>query len=177
MDNFTFAGFQFPRHIAQLVRLDYCGSVPAHRRAPGNRHKFKVSTSYYGSPTPNLGRNDTFGFYLDSDFAPGLRWQWCDQACPGIDHTGWFTDEDQHDTLRGIVYRLPHGRGFLAGWAMQGMGECVTIWREVHKCERDAARMADEHARVAAEQEREYREKQQADEDALEVTSDEWEAN
>jgi hypothetical protein len=69
-----------------------------------------------------------------------------------LDHRGWFTDDDDA-TAEGIVARLPHGR-FLAGYVWHDNGERVYFPR-VFDDERDAARMADEHALVFAESSRE----------------------
>lgn len=70
-------------------------------------------------------------------------------------HTGWFTtvDGDFGEKTVGIVARLPHGR-FLAGYRWTANDERV-YWPEAFDREEDAARMADEHARVFAEEESE----------------------
>ncbi|AAQ63386.2 hypothetical protein Nazgul10 [Burkholderia phage BcepNazgul] len=108
---FTFAGFNFPRYIARM---------PKRFASIAERNAYPCG-EYYHAPKPNSTGK---GFYLESDGAPGLRWQWCDEvegAC--INHTGWFADEHgDGDTIRGVVFRLPHGRGFLAGWSK---GECT----------------------------------------------------
>lgn len=67
----------------------------------------------------------------------------------GPDHTGWFCDVHQHETAIGIVASLSHGR-FLAGYRWTSNGERV-YFGEVFTDESDAARMADEHARVFAQ--------------------------
>lgn len=71
---------------------------------------------------------------------------------------GWFTDTDGQETAVGIVARLPHGR-FIAGYRWTSNDERV-YFPEIHTDENDAARMADEHARVFAESAREDDEKQ-----------------
>lgn len=94
--------------------------------------------------------------YLNSDFFPGLRWEYADEIAPrAIRHTGWYCDEYQDETIRGIVLRLPKGRGFLAGWTMgKGMATEIDVsW--VHEDEIEAARAADERAERAAERMRE----------------------
>lgn len=72
-------------------------------------------------------------------------------------HTGWFTDSHQDDMAVGIVGSLSHGR-FVAGYRLTMNDERV-YFDEVFTDEDDAARMADEHARIIAEQEREHAEK------------------
>ena len=73
-----------------------------------------------------------------------------------LDHTGWYTDDTQDEAAIGIVASLPHGR-FLAGYRLTMNDERV-YFGHVHDNERDAAHLADEHARVIAEREREYAE-------------------
>lgn len=151
VQSFAFAGFSFPRSVAQLVRPDYCGTPAPLTRT---RHRFKVSTSYQTAPAPITrgARAESFSYYLDSDFAPDLRWQWCDDVSGArITHTGWFTDENgEGDKIRGLVLRLPHGRGFLAGWSM-GEGMATTVERYRYDSEVDAAHAADSIADRASE--------------------------
>ena len=64
-------------------------------------------------------------------------------------HTGWFTDNYQDDTAVGIVASLTHGR-YIAGYRWTSNDERV-YFDDVFTNEDDAARMADEHARVFAE--------------------------
>ena len=109
----------------------------------------------------NDADSETFGFYLDSDFCPDLRWQWCDEIASSIRHTGWYTDKHgDGDTVRGVVFRLPKNRGFLAGWSM-GENMCGAVERFVYTDETDAAHAADSMAESIAENERE-REYQEA---------------
>lgn len=97
-------------------------------------------------------------FYLDSDFAPGLRWGWCDEVANSrIDHRGWWIDEyGDTETIRGVVFRLPNNRGFLVGLSMgEGMASTIKTDR-VYRDELRAARAADSLAEYAAEVERTY---------------------
>lgn len=66
-----------------------------------------------------------------------------------LQYTGWFTDSYQEDTAIGIIASLTHGR-FIAGYRWTSNDERV-YFDEVFTDEEDAARMADEHARVFAE--------------------------
>lgn len=68
-------------------------------------------------------------------------------------HTGWFTDTDRSELAIGIVAGLSHGR-FIAGYRWTCNDERV-YFPEIFDDEKDAARMADEHARVFAESARE----------------------
>lgn len=75
-------------------------------------------------------------------------------ADAGIRHTGWYCDEHGDSLCVGIIARLPHGR-FIAGYR-QDNGGMRTWHSEVFDSAREAARMADEHARVIGEAEREH---------------------
>ena len=104
--------------------------------------------------TPSDSTHDVF-FYLDSDFSPLNRWQWADEIVR-LNHNGWYTDEFcDSDVIRGIVFRLPHGRGFLAGWSM-GDSMATIAERYIYSEETSAAFTADSIAQYAAEKEREY---------------------
>ena len=145
IQRFAFAGFQWPRYVATLTPLSSLRK---------KREMRKVCGGYYHAPTPNA--NNGRGFYLDDAGQPFTRWQWADDVEGAhISHSGWFTDDyGTGDKIRGIVILLPHGR-YMAGWSM-GKGMASTIEPGVFDDIDDAARMADEHARVAADNEREY---------------------
>lgn len=90
-----------------------------------------------------------------ADYFRAVRY--ADEVYRGITHIGWFTDADEHggkETARGIVASLSHGR-FIAGYELSMNDERV-YFAQVFTNETDAARMADEHARVIGEQESEY---------------------
>ena len=149
---FNFAGFRFPKFVFTLPRGSFKKRIE-HMRKP-------ICGAYYHAPKPITGGpNQGAGFYLDSDGMPGLRWQWCDDICRDIRHTGWFCDDFQDSKIRGIVMRLPHGRGFLAGWSM-GEGMASEIDGYIYADAIDAARAADSMAETVAENEREYRARQ-----------------
>lgn len=75
-------------------------------------------------------------------------------ACNGgPDHSGWYTDSEGYETAIGIVASLTHGR-FIAGYRWTSNDERV-YFDGVFTDESEAARMADEHARVFAESARE----------------------
>lgn len=161
---FTFAGFNFPKYVWTLPKGDFKKRIS--QRSP------VICGAYFHTPRPIKKRNSDIGmgFYLDSDGMPSLRWQWADDVCNSIQHTGWFLDTyDQRsdDTVRGVVFRLPHGRGFLAGWSM-GEGMASEIDYTIYEDETDAALAADSWAEQVAENERDYREEQN-DEDEEEA--------
>lgn len=146
---FTFAGFEFPKYAWTLPR----GTVAERLKWA----KARYCGPYYHAPKP--GTRST-SFYLDSDFMPGLRWHYADDIAD-IGHTGWYTDEyGDGDTIRGIVMRLPHGRGFIAGWTM-GQGMISTVDYDMYDDIEDAAHIADSMAENVADREREYRQEWQ----------------
>lgn len=71
-----------------------------------------------------------------------------------LGHTGWYTDVDEGETAIGIVAGLSHGR-FIAGYRLTMNDERV-YFSELFDNEREAAHMADEHARIIGERESEY---------------------
>ena len=152
---FSFAGFDFPKYLWTLPKGPWRKRLE-HMRRP-------VTGGYYRSPPIN-GSGTTF--YLESDFMPDLRWKWCDEIVSRINHKGWYSDEWQEYTIRGLVMRLPNNRGFLAGWSM-GKGMISFVDYDVFLDEVDAAQCADSMAENAAEREREYQAKWEA-EQALE---------
>ena len=142
----TYAGFEYPKFLADLP------SKPIHKRL----EEFKKGEKRPGlwgyrqnNPCPLETQEDRGRtFYHESDFAPGLRFEYCDQVenVRGIDHKGWYTDPDGiSDTIRGVVFRLPHNKGFLAGWTM---GESVVseieyyVYDDIYACAHAADRMA-----------------------------------
>ena len=73
----------------------------------------------------------------------------CDTYSPGT------------DAMHPVIARLPHGRGYLAGWTM-GEGMCGTLDSYRYEEAEDAARAAHDMASRAAEAEFEYREDENA---------------
>jgi hypothetical protein len=68
---------------------------------------------------------------------------------------GYYTDDQCDQMLQPIVARLPHGRGYLAGWTM-GAGMCASLDADVYTDIEDAARAAHHMADRDAEKEREH---------------------
>lgn len=154
MDSFNWAGFSFPRRIVGLPHGNKADRSQAARA--GN-----ACGPYYTSPKPLTGgARGANGFYLGE--CKRMRWTWADGISgAGIYHDGWFCDEFQDQTIRGIVVRLTHGR-MLAGWSMgAGMASLIEC-DEVFTDEIEAARRADGLAESAADAEREYQERWRA---------------
>lgn len=159
-----FAGLTWPRKIARFLpwaQQKY--NVPPcilHQREAKDvshkaRQKYKLCMAYHSNRPHMSGKTGGVSFYLESDFQPGLRWQWCDEISTTIRHTGWFTDEyGDGEKIRGLVMRLPHGRGFLAGWSM-GKGMASEIENHIYPDEIEAAYAADRLAERVADAQRE----------------------
>ena len=149
MDTYTFAGFTWPRPVGLLPAGSLIERLER-RRSP------RVTGPYITAPRP-LSTESTF--YLDSDFAPGLRWRWCDEVNRSIRCSGWFCDalpdgtpDTSGETLRGIVFTLPAGRGFVIGWSM-GPGMIAALdKRRLFEDADEAAHAANELAERAAEE-------------------------
>ena len=92
-----------------------------------------------------------------------------------LGHKGWFTDDEfQDDVMRGVVCALPARDGqrrLVAGYEFTGGDDkgATLFFDELFDDEKDAAGMADEHARVAAESEREYQAEERAKLDAADA--------
>jgi len=157
---FSFAGFSFPKWVWSLPK----GSK-AKRLTDAKK---PVCGPYYHAPKPGGGKGASF--YLESDGGIALRWEWADKVSGAhIGHTGWYSDEHgDSETIRGLVFRLPKSRGFLAGWSM-GEGMASALECDIYETEREAALAADSLAENVAEREREYQEEEEAKREAEEA--------
>ena len=160
---FKFAGFEFPKPIYMLPKskttMAWNPKLGYKNELLKRKESRKVVGPYYVIPTPNT-KGKTF--YLESDFMPSLRWQYADEVSgTHIRHKGWYTDvfDMQDQTIRGIVFRLPSNRGFLAGWTM-GTEMITELEYDIYSDEIDAANAADECARIAAERQIEFEAKE-----------------
>ena len=108
----------------------------------------------YTMTIPTAGKSESRFLYLGEDLVFSLRWTWCDEVedLPSrIDHRGWFSDDMQLQTIRGIVFRLNKNRGFLAGWSMgEGMASEIET-AHIFEDEIKAAYAADSIAELIAE--------------------------
>ncbi len=135
-----------------IVLIDY--------RRPLSRRTRKVTGPYRWNPTPaGKGR----GFYCESNVngfecaAHGsgfrLRLEPANEHLPNRRlPLSYFADDGGFTRMHPIVARLPHGRGFLAGWTM-GEGMCASLDGYVWPDRESAARAAHDEARNAAEAE------------------------
>jgi hypothetical protein len=160
----TFAGFEYPKYLGHMPKGSLAKRLDEYKKGKargGGTYKSFTSGYYQNDPSPLTGGKDNGRmFYLDGDFMPNMRWEWCDKVegvGRRIDHTGWFgNDEGWGDTMRGIVFRLNRGRGFLAGWSYNAEGMLGELEYRIYETEREAAYAADQIAERVAEKEREY---------------------
>jgi len=158
---FTFAGLSFPKYVWTLPS----GTLSKRLTAS----KTSCCGPYYHSPRPRQSWNTIGpGFYFESDGMPGLRRQFADEII-SLRHRGWYCDEIQNETIRGVVFTLPKSRGFLAGYTM-GKGMTSGLDLDIYETAEEAARAADGLAQSVAEQEREYQELERAKERQEEET-------
>ncbi len=131
--------------------------------------RFATLTSHSGLDQGSNGTGRArVAVWYSQDGKPQFRDErFCDHIAR-IEHTGWYADAHEYDTVRGIVARLPHGR-CIVGYLMSSNDERV-YFPQIFDDEREAAHMADEHARVVAESEREYSERQNAARDIEDAT-------
>ncbi len=141
--DFLFAGFRWPRYVAQIA----CGPAALRKKWAGRT----FCGEYYHAPKPEqagVGR----GFFLGGAGQPFTRWQWCDDvAGVSIDHCGWFCSVESVDKIRGIVVALPHGR-FMAGWSL-GLHMASGVGPPLYDTAREAAYAADAVAKDVADRE------------------------
>jgi len=150
MENFSFAGFTWPRKVASPPKKGLADRLARFKAEPYHYATYP----YYHQPVPN---QTGAGFYLEDAGMPGLRWSWCDDVADvDIRHSGSYCDEYGDETIRGLVMRLPRERGFLAGWSMGERMSSAIETDYIYDSERDAAYAAESIAARAAERERDW---------------------
>lgn len=83
-----------------------------------------------------------------------------------VNHKGWYVDEGFNDTTRGIVFRLPNNRGFVAGCTdPHNDGPCILEIESIPD-EIGAALRADRIAQLYAEECKEDQAKFEAEQKA-----------
>lgn len=107
---------------------------------------------------PGSGR----GFYQSihglamGDSTISLRLEWANNHLRGrlADINGYYTNSHQDETAKPVIARLPHSRGFLAGYTL-GSGMCGAIAPDIYEDVEEAARAAHSEAERVAELNRE----------------------
>lgn len=166
--------------------IPFAGMVHDFKKPLRERLEQRKHTSpYYWSPATPGGERGFYqaSRYLGMDRAGSTFELRLEDANEHLGHsrlaqiTGYYTDDDCNETLKPIVARLPHSRGFLAGWTM-GAGMCASLELDVYETIEDAARVAHSVAEYAAERERDYQEKERArleEEERIEAQANEME--
>jgi hypothetical protein len=99
------------------------------------------------------------GYRWIENVSPFLRLVGFADEIAGLNHTGWYLDNEcpeLSELARGIVYQLPHDR-FVPGVADLYNDNCALLdFSNLSDDKEDAARVADEMARIYAENESEY---------------------
>lgn len=134
MNRFEFAGFSFPRPVASFAQ----GKRAMRKKREQRRH----TGGYYHAPTPNQARG--WGFY-DVGWDEGCGFNL--RLIRGDGFTNWGTGQE----FIPIVARLPHGRGFLAGWTL-GEHMAASLDARIFDDEDDAMRAAEDEARTACDE-------------------------
>lgn len=104
-----------------------------------------------GSNTDTYGKEIPVYFTFSEESIPCYSVEFADKAYKGINHRGWFADDEQvQGTVRGIVCRID-GRKWLVGYYWSDNGEYVIRADEVYDNLEDAAQAADSFAEDYAE--------------------------
>ena len=147
--SFSFAGFTWPRYCATLPG----GSLPSRLKA----RKDRMCGPSYRNPEPNSTKG--CGFYLGSNGLFELR-----EETRGEEYL-W---NEGFEGVEAIVYRLPKGRGFIAGYTM-GDGMLSWVDAKVFDDLDDAVRRANDEAErfadAQAEDSQRFDDMQQAESD------------
>jgi hypothetical protein len=167
-------------------------------RFKGGSHS-EMFTAYIGRKYSNHGFKKDHSIYYNPGFTPEYsskferenrvnRYRWVENLSNGLrkagdahaiaklDHTGWFTDSFQDETVHGEVYRLPSRKGkalFVPAVNDPNNDDCACLdFSRITEDETQAARWADEMAQRWAEFEREYREKEAAENRLSEIADE-----
>lgn len=140
--------------------VPFAGAIHDFSRPMAERLKSREHTGpYYWTPAkPGTGR----GFYQSSDYLAcgdstfDLRLDYANTHLREFRFArieAYWCDSDGFTSLTPIVARLPHGRGFLAGWTM-GKGMAASLDATIYGDISDAAIAAHDMAERDAENER-----------------------
>jgi len=128
------------------------------------RHHYKYPFGYVWSPyNPWTDKNCRWVEYTSR---AGLRFVNYADGILRLNHTGWYTDSFQDETLRGAVWQLPGRNGkpvYVHGYEDSMNKGAAFICFDTTDEERDAALMADSMAENSAARAREDNEKEEAD--------------
>ena len=166
-------------HAYVIARRVFVPATQALTRARAHPTPYGHASTF-NAPARNVTRQPNRPRYawIENTESAGLRFvNFADQfGLRSIDHRGWYTCEngDNGENYRGVVYRLPHSRGLIAGYADPNNRGAAFV--ELSLVDSDdeigAAHRADDIARIEAEKEFTYQEVWNAAQRANECESD-----
>lgn len=146
---FAGAVHDFSRPLRDRARArKICGPYHMRPREPGGPVGFYLES---GRRLAMARHGATMGLRLDIPGPVGRRGA-----------TGYHADDHGDSIILPLVARLPHGRGFLAGWTM-GPGMCGGLDRDLYADPESAGRAAHNIAETVAESAREIDERERAE--------------
>jgi hypothetical protein len=173
------------RYHRQITPRQHLNAVNALKRArddvAADKARYSAATGY--GPAYEARGSKQYR-WIEKPSACGLRFVGYASDIVRLDHTGWYVDNDQNETVKGVVFQLPGRDGkplFVAGYEDWNNGRAdsdgpVTLdfgnVSLTHDGARDAARRADQIAQWIAEDEREYQAAWQAGNRFAELGSD-----
>lgn len=156
-------------------------SLPVRQRLV-NWREFKAGGTGIGSCYKNyMEESPSYSEDRKSIWFNGIKaiektWRFTDYADKiiSLQHTGWFADTYCDDIYRGVVVQLPARNGeynYLAGYISSDTDE-VRLTSELYHDKEEAARGADHLAEKDAEESKEFRTKDQAEQRISELRSE-----
>lgn len=153
MESTTFAGFTWPKQEWSLPK-----------GKPSSRVCKPRSSGYYQN-SPCMAGEGEIGFYWgEGGEESGRLWTLRAKTM----RMGWYCNNFQDESITGFAFRLPRGRGFLAGW-MMGDQMCASVSRRIYDDENGALQAGHRMAELAAERMREEDAKDQAEQQIQEA--------
>lgn len=108
-NRFHAVGNRYPRPAGPNPAIEALAAARADVAAGKARYPRSARYSAAGAPFPGYGTRAMR--WCESPADLGLRFVGYADKLARIDHTGWFTDEFQDSTVRGVVYQLPARNG------------------------------------------------------------------
>lgn len=111
-------------------------------------------------------KNGINGYCFGIDNAPFRKIGFCDEIRKSIDHRGWFKDNIELATVRGIVFRLSSSKRkerFIVGYYQNDNDKVVLNLSKIFDDSDDAALYSDRLTEKFAEESRKYDAKNQAE--------------
>lgn len=146
----------------------------ARKDIEAGRTRYPMGNQAFGNPAFNV-RSFRNVRWIENPRAAGLRFVGYADKLANLRHSGYFSDDEQSETIRGVVFQMASRDGtmrIVPGYdnglngAADDNGPCAICfeetfeakWGEHYDTERECAERADDLAQWVAEDEREYRE-------------------